>query len=137
MAKNPTAESIDAYIAGFPPETRRMLEEVRATIAAAAPVATERISYAIPTFHLNGNLVHFAGYRNHIGFYPGSKAIEAFEKDLEGYESAKGSVRLPLDRPMPVALIRRMVEYRVGQNARKASKAQGRTTERGSATGER
>ncbi len=122
MPANPTPESIDAYIAQFPAHTRRMLEEVRGVVRSSAPEATETISYAIPTFYLNGNLVHFAGYRSHIGFYPGAKTIEAFRKDIEGYASAKGSVQFPLDRPVPGDLIRRMVEFKVAENLRRAAK---------------
>lgn len=104
---------IDAYIAGFPPETRPLLEQMRATIRAAAPEATERMAYQIPTFHLRQNLVHFAGYVRHVGFYPGTDAIEAFAAELAGYKRAKGSVQFPIDRPLPLDLVRRMTEYRV------------------------
>jgi uncharacterized protein YdhG (YjbR/CyaY superfamily) len=119
MPNRSTAKSIDEYIAEFPPETRKVLEELRALIKATAPGATEKISYAIPTFHLNGNLVHFAGYENHIGFYPGASGILAFKEDLEPYKSAKGSVQFPLGQPLPTDLIRRMVEFRVGENTGK------------------
>ena len=116
------AKSIDEYMAEFPPETRKVLEELRALIKASAPGATEKISYAIPTFHLNGNLVHFAGYEKHIGFYPGTSGIQAFKEDLKPYKSAKGSVQFPLDQPLPTNLIRRIVEFRVKENTGKASK---------------
>ncbi|HWN44251.1 MAG TPA: DUF1801 domain-containing protein [Thermoanaerobaculia bacterium] len=109
-------------MAEFPPETRKVLEELRALIKASAPGATEKISYAIPTFHLNGNLVHFAGYEKHIGFYPGTSGIQAFKEDLKPYKSAKGSVQFPLDQPLPTNLIRRIVEFRVKENTGKASK---------------
>ena len=116
MAMRSTASSIDEYIAEFPSETQRALEEVRAVIKASAPGATERISYAIPTFDLNGkHLVHFAGYKSHIGFYPGAGGIEAFREDIKAYKSAKGSVQFPLGQPMPTDLIRRVVEFRVQQ----------------------
>lgn len=119
MASRSTATSIDEYIAEFPPEIQRVLQEVREIIRAAAPGATETISYAIPTFDLNGrHLVHFSGYKQHIGFYPTPSGIEAFKDELAGYKGAKGSVQFPLNQPMPLDLIRRMVEYRV-----KASKA--------------
>ena len=117
MTNRSTASSIDEYIAEFPRETQKVLEEVRALIKASAPDATEKISYAIPTFYLNGNLVHFAGFKSHIGFYPGAGGIEAFREELKPYKSAKGSVQFPLDQPMPADLIRRMVEYRVQENA--------------------
>ena len=97
MATRSTANSIDEYIAGFPPETQEVLEELRALIRASAPDATETISYAIPTFDLNGHhLVHFAGYAKHVGFYPMPSGIEAFKEELEPYKSGKGSVQFPL-----------------------------------------
>lgn len=119
MTNRSTAKSIDGYITEFPPETRKVLEEMRALIKATAPGATEKISYAIPTFHLNGNLVHFAGYEKHIGFYPGASGIQAFKEDLKPYKSAKGSVQFPLDQPLPADLIRRIVEFRVKENTGK------------------
>jgi len=115
--------SIDEYIAEFPPETQKVLKELRALIRVAAPDATETISYAMPTFDLNGkHLVHFAGFAHHVGLYPMPSGIEAFKDELEPYKNAKGSVQFPLGKPMPWDLIRRIVEYRVGENARKASK---------------
>lgn len=122
MQNRPTASSIDEYIAEFPPGTRRLLEELRALIRSLTPGATEKISYAIPTFYLNGNLVHFAGFAKHIGLYPGRSGIEAFKEDLKPYKSAKGSVQFPLDQPLPTDLIRRIVEFRVAENTGKASK---------------
>lgn len=127
MTNRSAASSIDEYIAEFPPETRKALEEVRALIRASAPGATETISYAIPTFDLNGrHLVHFAGYGHHIGFYPGASGIEAFREEIKPYKSAKGSVQFPLDQPMPADLVRRMVEFRVQEDAGKARKKQPR-----------
>lgn len=118
-----TASSIDEYIAEFPPETRKLLEEMRALIRKTAPAATETISYAIPTFDLNGrHLVHFAGFKHHIGFYPVPSAMEAFREELEPYKSGKGSARFPLGEPLPEDLIRRIVEFRVRENTRKAAK---------------
>jgi len=122
MADRSTAGSIDEYIAEFPPETQRVLQELRALITAAAPGATETISYAIPTFDLNGHLVHFAGYKRHIGFYPTGSGVEAFKEELKPYKSGKGSVQFPLGRPLPTNLIRRIVELRVEANTGKASK---------------
>ena len=123
MANRSTAASIDEYIAEFPPETQKVLEEVRALIKTSAPGATETISYAIPTFDLNGrHLVHFAGYAKHIGFYPIPSGMEAFEEELKPYKQGKGSVQFPLNRPMPTDLIRRIVEFRVEENTRKTSK---------------
>lgn len=116
MPERPVAPSIDAYIAGFPPETARRLEQVRSLVRDVAPDATESISYAIPTFDLNGrHLVHFAGFAKHIGFYPTGTGIDAFAEELAPYKRGRGSVQFPLDRPLPVDLIRRMVEHRVAQ----------------------
>jgi uncharacterized protein YdhG (YjbR/CyaY superfamily) len=114
------ATSIDEYIAGFPAATQAILEQVRATIRDAAPEAEETINYAIPTFTLKGNLVHFAGFKNHIGFYPAPSGIEKFKAELAAYESAKGSVKFPLDQPMPYDLIREIVKFRVAENLQKA-----------------
>ena len=123
MPTRSTASSIDEYIAEFPAETQRALEELRALIKATAPDATETISYAIPTFDLNGkHLVHFAGYERHIGFYPGSSGIAAFKDELRPYKSAKGSVQFPLGQPLPTELVRRMVEFRVERNTGRSSK---------------
>ena len=121
MANRSTARSIDEYIAAFPPATQKVLEELRALIRAAAPDATETISYAIPTFDLNGHLVHFAGYERHIGFYPTGSGVEAFKEELRAYKSGKGSVQFPLGRPLPTGLIRRIVEFRVEENAGRSS----------------
>ncbi len=119
MASASTPSSIDEYIATFPAETRRALEEVRAVITAAAPGATETISYAIPTFDLNGrHLVHFAGYAKHVGFYPIPNGIAAFDEELKPYKRGKGSAQFPLGRPMPTDLIRRIVEFRVRDRTR-------------------
>jgi len=122
MATRPTAGSIDEYIAAFPPETQKVLEEVRALVREIAPEATETISYAIPTFDLSGkHLVHFAGYERHVGLYPAPSGMAQFESDLAPYKQGKGSVQFPLDKPLPVDLIRRIVEFRVEENTRKAS----------------
>jgi len=118
---NSTSKDIDLYISGFPAETQQVLEQVRAAIRKAAPDASEIINYGIPTFFLNGNLVHFAGYKNHIGFYPTPSAIEAFKKELSVYEGAKGSVQFPLDKPMPFSLISKITRFRVKQNTDKAA----------------
>ena len=114
MSNRSSATDIDEYIAAFPPATQARLQEVRELIRSVAPAAIETMSYAIPTFDLNGkHLVHFAGYAKHIGFYPTPAAIEAFQDELDGYTRAKGSVQFPLNQPLPVDLIRRMVEFRV------------------------
>lgn len=118
-------KDIDAYIASFPEDVRAILEKVRATIRKAAPGAEETISYRIPTFTLNGNLVHFAAFKNHIGFYPGPTGIEAFKDELSAYEGAKGSVRFPLDKPIPLGLISKIVKFRVKESL-EAAKAKGK-----------
>lgn len=106
-------KSIDEYIAGFPRDVQRILEQIRTTISKAAPDAREAIKYQIPTFVLHGNLVHFAAFKNHIGFYPTPAAIEAFKDELSRYNFAKGSVQFPIDQPMPLALIAKIVRFRV------------------------
>jgi uncharacterized protein YdhG (YjbR/CyaY superfamily) len=115
-AKTPAPPDIDTYIAGFPPDIRTRLEKVRGAIRAAAPNAREKISYHIPTFALCGNLVHFAGYANHIGFYPGAAAVKRFAREIAAYDFAKGSVQFPHDAPLPLGLIRNIVRFRVEQN---------------------
>ena len=112
-------ETIDEYIAAFPGEIRTKLEQLRAAIRQAAPRARERISYRIPTFSLCGNIVHFAGYERHVGFYPGPSGVKRFAKELSIYESAKGSVQLPHDRPLPLGLIRKIVRFRLKENLAK------------------
>lgn len=120
MESRSAATSIDAYIAEFPPETQQLLQALRELIRALAPAATETISYAIPTFDLNGrHLVHFAGYKQHIGFYPTGSGIAAFQDELSGYKTARGTVQFPLNKPLPLDLIRRMVEFRVAEVLRK------------------
>ncbi|NIG53404.1 DUF1801 domain-containing protein [Chitinophaga sp. Cy-1792] len=115
--------NIDAYIAAFPAEVKDMLEKIRAIIRKAAPLAFETISYGIPTFDLNGHLVHFAGYKSHIGFYPGAGAMEHFEKELTHYKTSKGTVQLPLNEPLPAALITAITRYRIEQNLGKTKKS--------------
>ena len=112
-------EAIDSYIASFPEETRKLLQQVRITISNVAPEAKETISYGMPTFTLKGNLVHFAAFKNHIGFYPTPSGIEAFKKELSVYEGAKGSVQFPLAKPIPFDLISKIVEFRVNENLKK------------------
>ena len=114
-------ETIDSYINGFPPETQVLLQQLRQTIHSAAPDATEKISYGMPTFYLNGNLVHFAAYQHHIGLYPAPSGIEAFQKELHSYKHAKGSVQFPIDQPLPLDLIRRIVTFRAAGNLKNAA----------------
>lgn len=114
--------SIDEYIALFPKSVQKKLELIRATIRKAAPEARETISYAIPTFTLNGNLVHFGAFKNHIGFYPASSGIEAFKNELSVYKGARGSVQFPIDEKLPIALISKIVKFRVIENLEKKRK---------------
>lgn len=113
--------NIDEYISSFPTPVQQTLELIRATIQKAEPKATETISYAIPTFVFKGNLVHFAAFKNHIGFYSTPDGHEEFEKELSGYKRGKGSVQFPLNKPLPLDLIMRIVRYRVKQNLERAS----------------
>lgn len=116
MPNRSTASTIDEYIAEFPEDTQRLLEEMRALVRAVAPDATETISYAIPTFDLNGkHLVHFAGYAKHIGFYPVPSAMTAFKDELAPYRRGKGSAQFPLDQPLPSDLITRIVAFRLNE----------------------
>lgn len=110
------AKTIDQYISTFPKHVQAMLTELRATIREAAPEATEKISYRMPTFFYNGNLVHFAAFQHHIGFYPTPSGIEAFQEDLRKYKSSKGAVQFPIDEPLPLDLVARIVKFRVQEN---------------------
>jgi uncharacterized protein YdhG (YjbR/CyaY superfamily) len=112
--------SIDEYIASFSEDIQKILQEIRTTVQAAAPDAKEKISYQMPTFDLKGNLVHFAAFKNHIGFYPTPSGTEAFRAEIARYQGAKGSIRFPLDEPMPLDLITRIVQFRVAENLKKA-----------------
>src|SRR4051812_6624382 len=107
---------IDAYISSFPPNVQKVLQQVRRTIKKSAPKAEEAISYQMPTFKLNGNLVHFAAWKNHIGFYPTPSGTKEFQKELSKFNGAKGSVQFPLDQPMPLDLISRIVKFRMKEN---------------------
>jgi uncharacterized protein YdhG (YjbR/CyaY superfamily) len=116
--------TIDTYISGFPQDVQEILQKIRGIVQDAAPEAEEAIKYGIPTFILNGNLVHFAAFAHHIGFYPTPSGIEEFKEALSVYKNAKGSVQFPLDSPMPYALIKRIVKFRVKENlAKQAAKA--------------
>lgn len=112
-------QTIDEYIETFPEDVQGVLQKLRRTIQAAAPEAVEAISYQMPTFRLNGNLVHFAAYENHIGFYPTPAGIDAFKKELSTYKGAKGSVQFPLDKPVPFDLVKKIVIFRVKENSKK------------------
>jgi len=109
-------QTVDDYIADFPAEVRDILQQIRAIIREIVPDAEEVISYQMPTYRLQGNLVHFAAFKNHIGFYPTPSGVEAFQDELTFYQHAKGSIQFPLDRPMPYDLIRRIVMFRAKES---------------------
>jgi uncharacterized protein YdhG (YjbR/CyaY superfamily) len=109
-------KNIDEYIATFPKNVQSILEELRQTIRESAPEAEEAISYQMPTFKLNGNLVWFAAFKNHIGFYPKTSVIEAFKEELSNYEVSKGTIRFSLNKPIPFDLVKKIVKYRVKEN---------------------
>jgi uncharacterized protein YdhG (YjbR/CyaY superfamily) len=115
-------KNIDEFIGSFPPNVQKILGKLRKTIQEAAPEAEEAISYGMPTFKLNGNLVHFSAFKEHIGFYPTPSAIVAFKKDLSVYKGAKGSVQFPLDKPIPFDLVKRIVKFRVKESLAKGKK---------------
>ena len=114
------AKDIDSYIALFPSDIADVLRKIRIEIAKSAPNAEEKISYCMPTFTLEGNLVHFAAFKHHIGFYPGSSGIEKFKAEFSSYETSKGTVRFPFDKPVPFDLIQKIVEFRVLENLKSA-----------------
>jgi len=109
-------ESVDGYIASFPPGVQSRLKKMRGAIRAAAPTARETISYGMPAFRLNGPLVYFAAFRDHISFFPTSSGIIMFQEELSTYETSKATVRFPMDEPIPFDLVKRIVEYRVKEN---------------------
>lgn len=115
-----TLNSIDEYILQFPPEVQEILKMVRKVIKESVPDAEEKISYQMPTFVLHGNLVHFAAYKNHIGFYPTPSGIDAFKQELSEYKGAKGSVQFPINKPLPYELISKIVKFRVAENIKRA-----------------
>lgn len=114
-------KTIDEYIAGFPEEVQQILQKIRSVIRQEAPLAQEAISYQMPTFKLNGNLVHFAAFKNHIGFYPTPSGTEKFQKEIARYKTGKGSIQFPLDEPIPYDLIRKIVLFRVRESLEKAA----------------
>ena len=119
MERKGQFKTVDGYIKTFPKDVQSILQRMRRTISEAAPEAVEAISYQIPTFKLNGNLVWFAAFKKHIGFYPTMSGIEAFKKELSPYKRAKGSVQFPLDKPIPYDLVKRIVMFRVKENLKK------------------
>jgi uncharacterized protein YdhG (YjbR/CyaY superfamily) len=114
--------SIDDYIATFPVGVQKRLQSIRRAIRKAAPEAEEKISYRIPAFTLGGNLIYFAAFRTHIGVYPGAAAIVAMKADLQGYRTAKGTVQFPLDQPLPLPLIEKLVQFKIDHSAHRAKR---------------
>ncbi|MFW9909834.1 MAG: iron chaperone [Candidatus Thorarchaeota archaeon] len=118
--KRKRSETIDEYIVAFPPGIRKKLKDLRNVIQESAPTAKETISYGMPTFKLKRNLVHFAAHKEHIGFYPGGpSAIDAFKEELKEYTTSKGAIRFPLDLPIPIELVRKIVKFRVAEEEQK------------------
>lgn len=115
-------QTIDEYISAFPEDVRSRLQTVRQAIKEIVPEAEEMIKYQIPTFTLHGNLVHFGAFKHHIGFYPTSSGTKTFERELSPYKTAKGSIQFPMDRPLPLPLIRRIVKFRVKENLARSQK---------------
>ena len=113
-------KTVDEYLSALPANTKEILKELRKTIKQAAPQAEELISYNMPAFKLNGMLVYYAAYKDHIGFYPTPSGIEAFKKELSDYEGAKGSIKFPIDKPLPLGLITKIVKFRLKENLEKA-----------------
>jgi uncharacterized protein YdhG (YjbR/CyaY superfamily) len=117
-ANKPSFASIDEYISQFSDDVQETLQSLRKVIKEAAPDAKEKISYQMPTFAMKRNLIHFAAYKNHIGFYPGASGIAAFKEELSGYKGAKGSVQFPINKLLPYELISKIVQYRVEEDQR-------------------
>lgn len=115
MTEKQKFTNVDQYIASFPPQVQTILQTLRQSIQQIAPQAQEKISYQMPTYYLNGNLVHFAGYHNHIGFCPTPSAIEAFQAQLTPYKTSKGAIQFPIDQPLPLGLIQAIVKFRLEQ----------------------
>lgn len=113
-------DNIDDYIARFPKETQELLELLRSTIKKAAPEASETISYQMPAFKLHGNLVYFAAYNNHIGFYPGAACIDLFKDEFKGFKTSKGTIQFPMNKPIPLDIITKIVKYRIFENTERA-----------------
>ncbi len=116
----PKPKNIDEYIASFAPEVQAILEKIRSTIRKAAPDATEKISYGMPTFDLSGNLVHFAAFKNHIGLFPPVKGDAKLQAEIAPYKGEKGNLKFPLDKPIPHALIARVVKFRIKEQSKRA-----------------
>ena len=129
MPPNHTAPSdpIAAYISQFPTAIQKTLTELRQFIQSIVPEASEKISYQMPTFFFKGNLVHFAAFKSHIGFFPGASGVAAFKTELAPYSTSKGTIRFPLDQPLPYSLIEQIVRFRLAENIEKAAKKEKRT----------
>ena len=125
MQKSPPS-SIDEYIQAYPVDIQTRLQAMRSAIHAAAPEAQEKISYQMPTFYLNGNLVHFAAHKEHIGFYPAPQGVDEFRDELARFKGGKGSVQFPHDQPLPLDLVTRIVKFRAGQNRARLSERKDR-----------
>lgn len=126
MNRRPQFKNIDEYIASCAPEVQGILEKIRATIRKAAPEAEQKISYQIPTFALQGNLIHFAAFNKHIGLYPPVKGDEELQAEITPYRGEKGNLKFPLDQPIPYALIRRIVKFRVKEQLERAAAKRGK-----------
>ena len=124
--KNAHPTTTDEYIAQFPDDVQQRLVKIRAVIKESAPEAEEKISYQMPTYYLQGNLVHFAAYKNHIGFYPAPSGVLAFKDELSQYETSKGAIQFPLDKPIPLDLITKITTYRVAENLKRAEAKSGK-----------
>ena len=116
------AKNVDDYIKNFPPEIQKQLKQMRSIVNEAAPDATEKISYAMPTLFMNGNLVHYAAYKNHIGFYPTPSGIRAFMEEISKFKNSKGAVQFPVNRPLPAGLIKKIVKFKVKENRSRPEK---------------
>lgn len=116
--RNP-AKTIDEYLSTYPQKTQAILQNLREFIQKEAPEATEAMSYGIPTFKLNGNLVHFGAYEHHIGFYPGSKAMQVFKQEMKQYKTSKGTLQLPIDEALPFDLLKKIIHYRIAANSKR------------------
>lgn len=114
-------KTIDEYIDSFPKDVQKKLKEIRRLVKKQSPLAQEKISYQMPTFVLNGNLLHFAAYSKHIGFYPTPSGIKAFSKELSKYKNSKGAVQFPITEELPIKLIKKIIKYRVKENSKKTA----------------
>jgi uncharacterized protein YdhG (YjbR/CyaY superfamily) len=122
MKKSATPQTVDEYLAALPEEARTTLEKLRKTIKAAAPKATEGISYQMPMYKQNGMLVGFAAFKNHCSIFPGSKPMETYKDELKAYKTSKGTIRFPIGKPLPAALVKKLVKARIEENEKRAAK---------------